>query len=232
MACINRSACVIAVILILLVVDQLKGQSIFLHGIDNSLLRRKQFEETKGSVYLNELWSLGTLISKEGNEYSGLLLRFDAYQDLIEVNQNDQIMVASAAEIPTFILTVSEMGTNETKKQFFMSGYNFELYDAHNYFEVLAQGKIDLLVRYKISFLEGNVSKYGTPGSYRSYQLNRLYYVVDKRSFYNEIKPSRKSVYKVFPKYVPEIEKFLESNKLKLKSEADLIEVIKFLNSR
>ncbi len=230
MVFINRSACVSAVTLILLVVDQSKGQSIFLHGIDNSLLRRKQFEETKGSVYLNELWSLGTLISKEGNEYSGLLLRYDAYQDVVEVNSEGQIFIASADDFPAFSLSISEPGTNTIKKHYFSSGYNLGGFNELNYVELLAQGKVDLIAKDKIDLLEDNIGKYGTPGSYRSYQARRFYFVMDTRGTSLAIKLSKKSILEIFPKNAVEIEAFLKKKKMKIKSETHLIEVINYLN--
>lgn len=226
-----KKVVLILVVVFVLAISQARAQAP-VRAMDNSLLKRKPYEETKGSAYLNDAWSLGTLVDYKGNEYTEQLIRFDAYQDLIEISQNNQIMVASASEIPRFTIRISEKGSTKANTHVFTSGFTFGTYQDQNYFEVLVQGKIDLIVRHKITFMDGNIGKYGTPGSYRSYQADKLYFVLDKRGGYNAIKPSNKSVYKVFPKFTSDIEKFLEENRLSIRSESDLIQIIQFLNSR
>lgn len=200
-----------------------------IQGLDNVVIRTKQYEDIKGSAYLYPTWNSGTLTDRTGKVYSNILLKYDSYKDQVEINQEGKIMEVIAVTYPKFTLSFVESGTNNVIKHSFSSGYNVPGFTSTSYFDLLFEGKITLLRKYKTSFIEDNVTGYGTSGTVKSFQSKTLYFVVDG-SLSKEIKPNKKSVLEVFPEQSLKIETLLKEKKMKIKSENDLIEIIRFLN--
>lgn len=220
----------ITLLLIVSCVSLVKGQLTNIQGLDNVVIRTKKYEDIKGSAYLYPTWNSGTLTDKSGKTYSNLLLKYDSYKDQVELNQDGQIMEVSALNYPKFTLSFVESSTNKVIKHSFSSGYNVEGFNRVSYFDLLLEGRFTLLRKYKTSFIEDNVAGYGTSSTLKSFQSKTLHFVIDQNGVATEIKPNKKSVLEVFPQQASSIEAFLKDRKMKIKSEDDLIDVIKFLN--
>lgn len=208
------------------------GQIANVQGMDNVVLRIKRYDDIKGSPYLYPSWTTGTLTDRDGKVYSNLLLKYDTYKDLVEMNQAGQVMEVSAMNYPKFTLMFIEPGSDKVINHSFSTGYGFEGFSKTSYFDLLIEGRISLLKKHKTSFIENNVSGYGTSDSQKSFQSKIVYFVINEGGSSKEIKANKKSVMDVFSGQSSRIEAFLNNNKKKIKSEDDLIEIIRFLNEK
>jgi hypothetical protein len=219
------------VLLLLLACENLvHAQLSNIQGLDNVVIRTKKYEDIKGSAYLYTSWNSGTLTDRSGKVYSNLLLKYDSYKDQVELNQEGQVFEVSASMYPKFTLNYVEPTNNKVVKHLFSAAYNVEGFPKFSYFDLLFEGKFTLLRKYKTSFIEENVSGYGTSGAQKSFQSKILYFVINEDGVSKDIKPTKKSILEVFPEQTASIETYAKEQKMKLKSEADLIEIIRFLN--
>jgi len=221
-----------AVVFYVMVIGYSYGQITNIQGLDNVVIRTKKYEDIKGSAYLYPSWAAGTLTDRNGKVYNDLLIKYDSYKDQVELNQEGKIFEVAASMYPKFTLNYVEPTTNNVIKHLFSAAYNIEGFPKTSYFDLLLEGNLILLRKFKTSFIEENVSGYGTSGAQKSFQSKTLYFVVDKDGISKEIKASKKSIFEVFPEQTPSLETFMKEKKIKGKTEADLIEIIKFLNSR
>lgn len=216
--------------LLFFVASTLVAQITNVQGLDNVVIRTKKYEDIKGTAYLYPSWSAGTLTDRNGKMYSNLLLKYDSYKDQIELNQEGQVVEVSTTNYPKFTLSWTEPGSNEVIKHSFSSGYTVPGFTKTTYFDVVYDGKMDLLKKYKTSFVEEAVTGYGTSDPQKSFQLKVYYFVLAEDGSAKEIKLSKKSILDAFPDHAETIEGFSKENKLKLKSEGDLVQVIRFLD--
>ncbi len=119
-----------------------KAQITNIQGLDNVVIRTKQYEDIKGSAYLYPTWNSGTLTDRSGKVYSNLLLKYDSYKDQVEINQEGKIMEVIAVTYPKFSLSFVESGTNNVIKHTFSSGYNVAGFPSTSYFDLLFDGTL------------------------------------------------------------------------------------------
>lgn len=208
------------------------AQIVNIQGMDNVVIRTKKYDNIKGTAYLYPSWSSGTITDKSGKVYSNLLLKYDTYKDLVELNQDGQVMEVNILNYPKFTLSWTEPGSNEVKKHSFVNGFTIEGFTKANYFDVLYEGQLDLMKKYKTTFVEESVTGYGTSDSQKSFQLNSYYFLMLPDNTVKEIKLNRKSILEALPNESTTIEAYMKEKKVKLKSEAELLDLIKYLDSK
>jgi len=219
----------VVVLLFFICSNQTLAQLSNIQGIDNVVIRTRKYDDIRGSAYLYPEWSAGTLTDKNGKAYANLQLKYDTYSDRIELNQDGQVLEINSVAYPQFTLSVVQPGSNSVVKHSFSTGYNVPGFSVNSYFDVLKEGGITVLKKFKTSFVEENVSSYGTAEQKKSFQTKALYFIVNEKKNVKETKLNRRSVLEVFPEKAQQIEDFLKKEKLKLKTENDLVKVIDFL---
>ena len=130
-------------------------------------------------------------------------------------------------------ITVELIALNKTYQ-------NFTYIDSDNnssfgYFVIMTDPNenIKLLKKETIKFVNEkvNVTGYGTarPAQYK--RTNDKYFIKIKDQSAVLLTNNKKEIAKLFPKHENEVLSFIKSEKLKLKSEEDLLKLISFLNS-
>ncbi|MBL7871872.1 MAG: hypothetical protein JNM78_09700 [Cyclobacteriaceae bacterium] len=222
---------IILSLLIVLPTLSVKGQISNIQGLDNVVIRTRKYEDVRGSAYLYPEWTSGTLTDKAGKHYPNLQLKYDAYLDRVELNQDGQVLEINASAYPKFTLNFVEPGTNKIIKHTFSTGYEIKGFSKTSYFDLIRDGKITLLKKYKTSFVDENLSGYGTSDQKKSFQTKILYFVLLEDGSAKEIKLNKKSILETFPEQSSNIEGFIKERKIKVKTEQDLIDIIEFLEA-
>lgn len=202
-----------------------------IQGLDNVVIRTRKYEDISGSAYLYPDWNAGTLTDKNGKTYVNVQLKYDAYMDRVELNQDGQILEINAIAYPKFTLNFAERGTNKIIKHSFSSGYTVPGFSSNSYFDIVREGRLTLIKKFKTNFVDENVSGYGTSDQKKSFQTKILYFILIEGGTVKEIKMNKKSFMEIFPEKSSRIDLFLKSEKNKLKSEDDLIQAINFVES-
>lgn len=197
----------------------------------SALLKTKKYENIKGSAYLYDAWNSGSIINKDGVAFANVMLKYDAYKDKIEINQENQVMEINAAEYPKFTFTFFEQNNGKVIKHNFSNGFDVPGYTKSSYFDILYQGSHTVLKKTKKSFSEENVSNYGTSDVQKVFQENSYYFIIDPNGVVKEVKLSKKSVVEMFPQKKAIIEKFVSEGKLKIKTQEELVALFQFIDS-
>ena len=180
-------------------------------------------KELVGSIYLNENF-LPAKLSDSQNIY---LIRYDAYQDEMEVEKNGNSYHLSK----NLNYTINFEGTN---KSYQVYNYSKKNETVPGFFVILYTGdKISLLRKEKIKFFEEVKAKTGYD-KYKPPTLKRVddeIYIGYKNSSAIALPSKKKDVLSLFASKATEIESFVNDNKLGFKSEEDLIKIFSFYHS-
>lgn len=200
-------------------------------GAGNEVIRTKKYTDVVGSPYLYTDWKSGTVIDKGGKAYPNTLIKYDAYADAVEINQDGTVMVLNNSQYNTFTLNFADDATNKVIRHTFRSGYTtIPGLSSKAYLEVLYDGSVQLLKRYDVKFVEEVVNSYGTAAQTKRFQRSEKYFVLrdDKAA---EFKMNTKSFLVAIGDKQAELEKFISKEKIKLKTEADLIQIMTYYDS-
>ncbi|HRJ29979.1 MAG TPA: hypothetical protein PLV21_18170 [Cyclobacteriaceae bacterium] len=214
--------------LFLIFAFSVKGQISNIPGAGNEVIRIKKYADIEGSPYLYNDWKAGTITDNTGKVYSNVLLKYDAYKDVLEINQDGSILQLNTKQYPNFSISFADGSTNKVIKHFFKSGVSqITDYPPTIYFEVLNDGPITVLKKYDIKFIEEVVNSYGTAAATKRFQRGEKYFVVieDKAV---EFKLNNKSFLSACGERMTDIDKIINQRKIKLKNEADLIALLQF----
>jgi hypothetical protein len=183
----------------------------------------------KGSKYLNEDF-ISTKISSIPDQIFGV--RYNVYDDQMEFQGVDNTVYALNKNDDSIKITFTT--TNE-------SYHIFDYIDEKNgrqkkgYFMKLnKEGKNLILKKHKVVFIEEQASKTGydepKPAMFKSLK-DRIYIKIGSKEAIVLPTKKKKLAKAIFPENPKDILDFINSNKIKLSKEEDLITLINYLNS-
>ncbi len=187
-----------------------------------SRLDLSRYEEIKGSPYLYDSYKNGfvNINNKEAQAIKNI--RFNCLQNQLEY-QIDELVYTPISKYHEFSIEILN-DNNEIVSQQFRNGFEDEL-ESRTYFEVLYDGKTKLLKKHLV-----RIDEYSEPLSYRKMtkftKVSSLYIYKTKEKKLVKIKAEKKAMLEVLQEKHGHIKKYIEENKLKLKSESELIETI------
>lgn len=179
-------------------------------------------DAVKGSPYLNKAFISGEVIV-DNYRFVGVPLRYNIYNDDIEYEEGDKILAIANP------LTVKRVIINETP--FVYSSYIISNAEAKGYFELLSDGEVQVLKKYKIVYIMGKAAQaYTTAEPPRFVSVPSQLYVKFGDSSAQNFKKA-KSILKLFGDQMDEMQSYLKQEKLNIKKEGDLIKLITYYNS-
>lgn len=183
-----------------------------------------ELSKIKGSPYENDAFILGKAANKKTNDSKPYYLRYNIYNDIIEVKEeNSTIGLIQSLNIYAVINNREyhyEIYSDDNEKT--DEGYFISLYKSE---------KVNVYKRKIKEFIEEQPAKdsfrQATPPSFK-----------DSEQFYFKkgrvlilISTKKKEFIKNFPEHKNEITSYIKSEKINLKSEKDLIQLFKYYES-
>lgn len=189
-----------------------------LGGVNNNLPANVQ-----GSPYVNEEFVIGKVFINEDKPYTGLL-RYNAYNDGIEMKTENGVITLLKREY--------------LKAQIDGKLYLIENYKTENgtirktYFVELNEGKARLLLNQRKKFVEAKPAR----STYSKDQPPKFedetsYYLITEGKAAVKTKLKSNDVLAAFADHQKELQDFVKQNKLKLKNEAEVIQLLAYYNS-
>ncbi len=191
-------------------------------AIGNEVMKESKYVDIEGSPYFYGGWKSGSITDKNGKIYEGQLIRYDTYKDVIEINQEGKILALSNLIYVRFDLLFVEENSSIVTHRLFRSGFSVPKYSEKDYFEVVHEGVHTVLKKIKTEFLEDNVSSYGSNRTVKKFVADQRYFLLTNSGDAKEFKVSKKSFLEALGKDKEAAEKFMESSKIKVKTEAEL----------
>ncbi len=178
----------------------------------------------KGSPYLNNEFVTGTIYTTQKQQYNGIPLRYNIYNDDLEFKKpSEEVLALAAPEIVEYavfgenILSFSDYYQgNKVKKGFLL---------------VLEPGKASLMAKASVTF-----QKATEPAAYKDAEPAKFirkadtYYIRIGNTTAVEIS-NKKSLLEAFPDNRDKVEAFIDKNKIKTNKAESLKEVVKYYNS-
>lgn len=184
--------------------------------------------DIEGSPYFYSGWASGSVTDKDGKIYEGKGIRYNTYKDVIEVNQNGIVLELSNSVYVKFELLFVGNDSSAVAHKFFSSGFSIPEFSEKEYFEVLFDGDYKFLKKTKTEFLRDVVSPYGGRGV-KKYLTDQRYFVVDKSGHPHNVTINERSLLKALGKDTDTAANYIQFSQTKIKSEVDLIKVLKHL---
>jgi hypothetical protein len=182
------------------------------------------YEDVHGTPFLIDGWSAGTIKLSNGNTYKdNLFLKYDIKDDILYFKGTKDETLTFVDPVVEFAIVVNQ------NEQHYKNGYNFtKEYSDKSFFEVLADGAVQLLKKTKKVILESKL--YNSATTDKSFNDVNEYYIVSSGKV-TLIKKDKKSVFTALGNKQSELENYIKTNNLNIKNDKDLAKVIAFYNS-
>jgi len=191
--------------------------------IRQKVVNRNLPSNTKGSPYYNDSFILGKVYTNE-NKFFEALLRYDAYNDEMQMKQNGNIIA----------LLKFENGKVEIDNKTYeaLSYTDDKGSNEIGYFENLTKpGNTKLLLHKSKKFVEGTKAQNSYTSDKPAMFKDDINYYLNKEGTLNLIKLSKKNILKLLSDKKKELDSYVSENKLKLRDELDFVQLINFYNS-
>lgn len=182
--------------------------------------------DVQGTRYLNEDWLMGSFTLDNGKSYKDIEIKYDELSDKMLIRNKNNETVRLIEQVNDF--TIDFPVAETIVKRHFKLGYkNIPGTTDVYYFEILVDGKTQLLKRSSKAVQEAK--------DYNSASVNRAFvetidYYIYRDNSGIDMKKDKKSVLAALGDHQPELDAYIKSNKLNLKSEADLAKLISYYN--
>jgi hypothetical protein len=172
------------------------GQISNLLGANNNILRTTSpYEQVEGSPYLVKDWMPGQVQSRDGKMFGNVYLRYDTYKDEVEVEADGKTLIIDNKAYPQFEIDVRDADNGKLTKRVFRNGYNIPGYSVFQYFEVLFQSDVVIVLRkHFTTFSERENTNYGgNTTKVKSFTNKSAYFVIEGETV-NKLSPNKKGM--------------------------------------
>lgn len=195
--------------------------------LPNELVRQKVLnnniaKDVQGTPFYNDAFLLGTIYKNDNKSFKAYL-RYDAFNDEMQMKQNEDIKALSKFENDK----VEIANTIYEVQSYFKDGS-----DQTGYFiNLTKQGTTRLLMHKSKKFVEGVKAQNSYSTDKPPMFKDDISYYLMKNDSLNLVALSKKNVLTLLEDKKKELDTYISDNKLKLKHEDDFIQLISFYNS-
>lgn len=194
-------------------------------------MREKKYTDIEGSPYLFDKWKKGELVMSDSKVKEGVSLRYNIYEEQLEVLNNKQTLALFPSSIQEF--TIHTHDENERQINYrFRNGFNIQSYSKDDFFQVLYDGENKLLAKLKTQLIEGSGSSYGRTDGGSIFQHSKEYYIVKPDGEIEKIRLNRRNLTKAFPDMKNDIKTIEKQNKLNLNDEGGVAALLMYLDQQ
>ena len=193
-------------------------------GRTPKILEKQVYKDIKGSPYQQNDFTDGNVVQNNGITYKKVPLRYNGYDDQIEFKDKKG--------------AVMYIGNPESYKEFKIGSqiYIFRKNlkskpKVEGYFELLEDGKLQLLKRFEVSLKKAEPAQaYSDPKPAEFIKKQPTYFIISNGNQIAEVR-NEKDILELLPDQKETVSKYIKKNKLKVKREEDLRQVIVYYNS-
>lgn len=198
-------------------------------GFEMARIKNAEFNRNKkylreidiaGSAYLDKNFISASILKTNGTEIRELSLRYNIYNNTMEFKKEGKVL---SIAFPSEIFKIRMGG-----KTFVYSPYMTEKNVRSGYFQVLFEGRYHLLKKHEVVLKEPSEARPQPNDSARFVNFPPHYYLRYGDGMAHLI-DSRKKLIKFLQPIPPEVVNYIEDNKIKMKDEKQLIELMELL---
>jgi hypothetical protein len=185
----------------------------------------------QGTPYVFEKFGMGKVIFVNGMESVDSNLNYSYFDHKLYYTQKNGLYVVNQ-QAKSFVLNSVDKDNNKVSKQFMCLFPSVENNTPATFYEVLGNGDQFQFLKYTHKRIKETVVYGGAP--VKEYVMDDLYYIydkVDKKMLVLGSSHSLKALKKVLPNYTSQIDALINTNKLNLKKEDDMIQLLQQLKA-
>ena len=185
----------------------------------------------QGTPYVFDKFSLGKIIFVNGMESVDSNLNYSYFDHKLYYTQKNGLYVVNQ-QAKSFVLNSVDKDNNKVSKQFMCLFPSVDDNTPATFYEVLGNGDQFQFLKYTHKRIKESAVYGGPP--VKEYVMDDLYYIydkADKKMLALGSSHSLKAVKKVLPNYATQIETLINTNKLNLKKEEDMIQLLQQLKA-
>ena len=184
-----------------------------------------------GTPYVFDQFGLGKVTLNNGVEFEDSSLNYSYFDHNLYFTKGNQLFLVNY-QAKSFILNGVDKENNKVTKQFMSAFPSIETNTSSTFYEILANASVFQFLKHAQNRIKEATVFSGPPT--KEYVLDNSYYIYDKvdkkmLSIGNVL--SLKSIKKTLPNYAAQIDAIINSNKLNLKKEEDMIQLMQQLKT-
>ncbi|HNQ82524.1 MAG TPA: hypothetical protein PLW31_11295 [Bacteroidales bacterium] len=179
------------------------------------------FGGQSGGIYLEPGWAPGSVTLRNNKVIDNIMLRYDIYHQQLQFIQDEDTLAFARPEEAEFFLIGG--------KKFIYAEYLNGAVIGKSYFEVLSEGRCELLIRRVIRYHMNEESKSGQQDE--AFIRECEFYLVKPGERAKPVATGRKSILCAFSDKEAEVKNFMEEKNLKMKDCNQMKLVVDFYNS-
>ena len=201
-------------------------QSILIQDPTGNLIMLQKYVDVQGSPFYNPEWITGNITLVNNKVYKNVNMKYDQLKDKVYVKANNGDMILLGEKVKEFTLDYPVLG-GVSEKKFRLGYFNIPDATADSYFEVLSDGKTQLLKR-STKIIQEN-KEYNSASSTKTFVEIVKYYMVTQGNG-TQVKKDKKSIFKALDKQ-PLLETYSKDNNLNLKLDTDIARLVSYYNT-
>ncbi|MFT7036325.1 MAG: hypothetical protein ACJA2S_004854 [Cyclobacteriaceae bacterium] len=198
-----------------------------LGSMNKPLLISEQYNKTDGSPYYNEDYLSGKIFDKEG-KLKDVVLKYDTYRDEVELLMDGQVILIAQDFYPKFVIEEVDLKLKRVVSKEFSNNYALPGQKKNKYSQVIfSNDKAKILKAIQTILIENSDTGYGGVVLNDRFDTRSFYYIVDANNQITEIKLNTNAIISALPSEI-ELKQYFKKNKIKIKSEEDLVELLNY----
>ena len=194
----------------------------------------ERYEGVKGSPFLSDEWMDGEVRLTNGQKFDDLQLKYDVYRDEIIVRRRDGAeVIPDKHTIVSFLLTTTE---EASVRRFLRVDYlaNSHKYPNNHFSEVLHEGTSTLLAtRHKKLIRADYRGAYHANRPYDRFgDVMTQYYWINPRGQASGLKPTSKSILRLFNDKKQRIKTYLENHPVDFANEQEVVQLVQYYDQQ
>lgn len=205
--------------------DAMFSMPLFMTDINGRPLREMNYSDIEGHPFLLEQWNRGSVKFQDGKFARDIPLQFDLQNNRLYFKRNDERFEFVN---PVSAFTITYLKGNDSVMVLYRSGYpSIERYSEATFYEVLAEGKYQLLRHNEKQIQEYKF--YSGATKKRFVEKDQLYVFLPTGKM-ARFKKDKESIIGLFPEHADTINQLISEKKLKLKKDEDITMLFMLLN--
>jgi hypothetical protein len=179
----------------------------------------------EGSPYLYTDFYTGQISLKNGHTTQPMPIRYNSHEQTIEFRYNNNLFTLTGDGVQSFEFKVDD------RVYTFRQGYESRRLSEDDFVQVLAEGKITLLVRHHTSFFRDAIS-HGNATRQDYYDSSQTYFIKVGDSDPERLRNLReRRVMGYIDQHKDRVESFAKSNNIDFTDSADVAKLLNYYNS-
>lgn len=184
---------------------------------------------TEGTTYIYDSWNLGSVALKSQQSLKNIPIRYDLYNNYLEISSDKGIKVIYSEKIKYFEW-LNSLG--KTEIYYNVDAFKSDEEISGSFFEIIINGKLILTALKEVEYVSPHYNQALDAGHEEARYISKEnFYYIDEERTATKIPRKKKEFYKIFGDSNVEMESYIKSKKFSIKERYALKKIFEHYNS-